>query len=121
MSYAQLFAKIPWKQVIGFAPEIVAVAQKIYDNVKKTLGLKGGPVLGSAGKREPSLAELDKRVERLESNEVQQAELVRDMARQMGELSATLRIVSRRAFLAAVLAAAAVIGLVVLALKTWKQ
>ncbi len=36
MSFVQLFAKIPWKNVIGYAPEIVGVAQKIYEDVRKT-------------------------------------------------------------------------------------
>ncbi len=118
MSYVHLFAKIPWRHVIGFAPEIIDVAQKIYDNVKKTLGLKGNAVSRGAGKGEHSLADLDRRVERLESNEVQQAELVRNMARQIGELSTALRIVSKRLLLATALAVAALIAVVALALKT---
>lgn len=118
MSYVHLFTKIPWRHVIGFAPEIIDVAQKIHDNVKKTLGLKGSAVARSAGKGEPSLADLDRRVERLEGNEVQQAELVRNMAQQVGELSTALRIVSKRLLLATALAVAALIAVVALALKT---
>lgn len=118
MSYVHLFAKIPWRHVIGFAPEIIDVAQKIYENVKKTLGLKESAVARGAGKGQPSLADLDRRVERLESNEVQQAELVRNMARQVGELSTALRIVSKRLFLVTALAIAALIAVVVHALTT---
>jgi hypothetical protein len=119
MGYGHLFSKIPWKHVIGYAPEIIEVAQKIYDNVRKTLGLKGSPGSRSAKKREPTLAEVDRRLERLEGNELQQAELVRDMARQVGELSAALRILSRRLLLAFVLTAAALTGFIALAWKAW--
>lgn len=118
MGYLQLFTKIPWMRIIGLTPEIIDVSQKIYDNVKKMLGLKMSSSSRNTGKKELSLADLDMRVERLEGNEVQQAELVRNMARQVGELSIALRIVSKRLFLATALAAAAFIGFVILALKT---
>ena len=117
MGYLKLFTKIPWMHIIGLTPEIIDVSQKIYDNVKKMLGLKVSPGSRNTGKREPSLTDLGVRVERLESNEIQQAELVRNMARQLGELSTALRIVSKRVFLATALAAAAFIGIVILALK----
>jgi uncharacterized protein (UPF0264 family) len=118
MSFIQLFAKIPWKHVIGYAPEIVGVAQKIYENVRKTLGMSGKPGTVSLGARGLSLAGLELRVERLETNELQQAELVRDMARQVGELSAALGIVSRRLALATALAFASLAGVIILAFKT---
>ena len=117
MSVIHLFAKIPWKQVIGYTPQLIGLAQKIYDNVRKTLGAKGAAASFATGKRESSLADLDMRVERLEGNEVQQAELVRDMARQVGELSAVLRVVSRRLIWTTTLALAAFVGVVVLMLK----
>ncbi len=120
MGFGLFFAKIPWRQVIGFAPEIVLVAQKIYENVKKTLGMKRSSSVTGSEKRESSLSELDRRVERLEANEMQQAELVRDMARQVGDLSAATRILSKRLHLAMLLAVVALAGVVVLALTTWK-
>lgn len=118
MSFVHLFAKIPWRHVIGYAPEIVGVAQKIYENVRKTLGMRGKPGTVGPGARDLSLAGLELRIERLETNELQQAELVRDMARQVGELSATLGIVSRRLALASVLAVASLAGVIILALMT---
>ena len=90
MGYLKLFTKIPWMHIIGLTPEIIDVSQKIYDNVKKMLGLKVSPGSRNTGKREPSLTDLGVRVERLESNEIQQAELVRNMARQLGEPNITL-------------------------------
>ena len=117
MSFVHLFAKIPWLHVIGYAPEIVGVAQKIYENVRKTLGMRRKPGTFGPGARDLSLAELESRIERLETNELQQAELVRDMACQMGKLSATLGIVSRRLALATVLAVASLVGVIILAMK----
>jgi len=116
MSLVHLFARIPWRHVIGYAPEIVVVAQKIFENVRKTLGMRGKPGVGP-GARDLSLAALELRIERLETNELQQAELVRDMARQMEELSVALGIVSRRLALASVLAVASLVGVIILALK----
>ncbi|HSQ36065.1 MAG TPA: hypothetical protein VLQ89_08755 [Candidatus Binatia bacterium] len=118
MSVIHLFAKIPWKHLIGYTPELLGLAQKIYDNVRKTLGGKGAAASLTAGKRAPSLSDLDMRVERLEGNELQQAELVRDMARQVNELSAALAIVSRRLIWTTTLALAAFVAAVVLML-TW--
>ena len=118
MGPIQLFAKIPWKHVIGYAPEIAVVAQKILENVRKTLRMKGKPGAAGPGARDLSPAGLDRRLERLEANEIQQAELVRDMARQVGELSAALGIVSRRLALATALAFASLAGVIILAFKT---
>ena len=113
MSLVTIISKIPWKEIGLASPQIVEVAKKIWKKVSTTIGLS------QPAKELPSLENLNKRLERLEANEIQQAELVKNMAMQTGELATALRIISKRLQLVTILAAFAVIGFVVLAFKIW--
>jgi len=113
MSFAVIISKIPWKQIGLASPQIVEVAKKIWKKVSTRIGLSK-PI-----KDLPSLGNLNKRIEQLEANEIQQAELVKNMAIQTGELSSALGIISKRLLLVTILAVLAVIGFAILASKIW--
>ena len=113
MSFAAIVSKIPWKAIGIASPQLAEVAMKIWKKVSTTIGLS------KPAKELPSLENLNKRMEQLEANEIQQAELVKNMAMQTSELSAALEIISKRLQLVTILALIAVIGFAVLAFKIW--
>ena len=113
MSFASVASIIPWDKIVKMAPAIITAATTIWEKVSRTIGLN------KRAKEVPSLENLNKRIEQLEANEIQQAELVKNMAGQVGELSTALRVISKRLFLATILAAAAFIGFALLAFKIW--
>jgi hypothetical protein len=87
--------------VLQKAPEIIAIAKKLVDSAKTTR----------------RTAEITERVSALERNEAQQAELVRDMARQLNDLTTVIKVLNGRvavcltcSVLALVLAAAALLN-----------
>jgi len=113
MSFVTIISKIPWKEIGIASPQIVQVAKKIWKKVSARIGLSK-PTMEL-----PSLENLNRRMEQLEANEIQQAELVKNMAMQTCELSSALEIISKRLQLVTVLAVIAVIGFAVLAIKIW--
>ena len=113
MSVITVLSKIPWKGIGKASPMIVDMALKIWKKVSTTIGLS------LPAKENLSLENLNKRIGQLESNEIQQAELVKNMAIQVNELSTALGIISRRLLLVTILAVAAIVGLVLLAFKIW--
>jgi hypothetical protein len=66
--------------ILQKAPEIITIARQLADGVK-------------AGRRTAEVAE---RVAALEKNELQQAELVKEMAKQINDMSALIRVLSGR-------------------------
>jgi hypothetical protein len=66
--------------ILQKAPEIIVIAKKLADGVK-------------AGKKTAEVAE---RLAALEKNEAQQAELVKEMAKQLSDMSALIKVLSRR-------------------------
>lgn len=87
--------------ILKKAPEIISVARHLADGVK-------------AGKRTAEVAE---RVAALERNEAEQAELVKEIARQLDDMTRLMKIVSNQiavclacAVVALVLAAAALLN-----------
>lgn len=113
MSFVAIISKIPWKEIGIASPQLVEVAKKIWKKVSTRIGLS------KPTKELPSLENLNKRIEQLETNEIQQAELVKNMAMQTGELSSALEIISKRLLLVTILAVFAIIGFAVLAFKIW--
>jgi Sec-independent protein translocase protein TatA len=65
------------------APELIAIAKSLADAVK-------------AGRQTLETAE---RVTRLEKNEVQQAELIREMARQLNDMTVVIKALNSRFYL----------------------
>ncbi len=66
--------------ILKKAPEIFVIAKKLADSVK-------------AGKKTAEVAE---RVSALERNEVQQAELVKEIARQIDDMTSLMKVLSGR-------------------------
>jgi len=113
MGFVTILSRIPWREIGLASPQIAEVAKKIWKKVSMTIGFS------RPAKEPPSLENLHKRIEQLEANEIQQAELVKNMAMQTEELATALRIISKRLQVVTILAVFAVIGLTVLALKIW--
>jgi hypothetical protein len=66
--------------VLKKAPELIVIAKKLADSIR-------------AGKQTAAVAD---RVATLEQNEMQQAELVKEMTRQLNDMTAVLRVLSSR-------------------------
>lgn len=113
MSFVTIISRIPWKEIGLASPQMVEVAKIIWKKVSATIGLS------KPTKELPSLENLRQRIEQLEANEIQQAELVKNMAMQAGELATALRIISKRLQLVTILAVVAFIGFAILAIKIW--
>jgi hypothetical protein len=85
-------AAIPWEKIIKYGPVLVDLADRLLDTIKKNIPrLSGG-----ANQKEPSLADLAKRLTSLENNEIQQAELVSQIAGQLESLTKALQVMHAR-------------------------
>lgn len=102
MSAATIISKIPWGKIKKYGPIIIKTASILYEKLKERFGKK------DPNKSEPSSTQsLEDRISRLESNELQQAELVSNIAKQLEELTTGLEITSKRATLSLVFSAVA--------------
>jgi len=99
MGVLPVLSAIPWGKIITYGPTIIETAGVLLDNVRKRFGKKKGPATLPENV-DLSLAALAERVSALEANEVRQAELVADMANQLGDLSKALQVLSQRIALA---------------------
>jgi hypothetical protein len=108
MSAISLLTKIPWDKIVKYGPIIIDMAERIYDKLKDALGGKSQSASPKKGAK-ISVEALADRVKELEVNELQQAELVSNMARQSGELSEALQIISKRVLLLSILVALALL------------
>lgn len=100
MSAVSILTKIPWGKIARYGPSIISMAERIFTNLKES---------GETGEHALTADSLAERISALESNELQQAELISNLARQSNEIAAALRIVSRRILFAFLLSAAAFI------------
>lgn len=108
MSALSVLSSVPWGKIIAYGPTIIETAGALLDNVKKRFGKKREAATGS----EPadlSVQALADRIAALEANEVRQAELVSNMAEQLGGLADALRVVSQRVALALYLSLASIV------------
>ncbi len=58
-------------------------------------------------------------MEQREANEIQQAELIKDMARQVGDLSTAIQTISKRLLLITIFTIVTFLGFLVVAIKMW--
>ncbi len=84
--------KIPWGPILKNAPLIADAVRKFYDTIKK----HGKSTKPPPKQIENIVSSLNKRVESLENNEVEQAELTSKIADQMEIYSNNLRVISLR-------------------------
>jgi hypothetical protein len=111
MSAVTAISKIPWDKIAKYGPIIIATAGKLFESIRTHFGNKTESSLNEKKDAEISLAD---RISRLESNEVQQAELVSKIANQLGSLTSALEVVSKRAFLSLILSAIALVAALIL-------
>ncbi|RPI01264.1 MAG: hypothetical protein EHM72_06910 [Calditrichaeota bacterium] len=83
MSAFSILAKIPWVKIARYGPTIYTEADKIYKLIQGKLVTE-------------TKSSLDERIKILETNELQQAELVKHIARQVGDVSSALQTMSKR-------------------------
>jgi len=106
MSATSFFAKIPWEKIKRYVPIIIEAAKVIYDEWKERAGNEDNSS-HSRKSTQISIRALEDRVARLESNELQQAELLSTIAKQLEDLTTALEISSKRATFALVASASA--------------
>ena len=86
--------------ILQKAPDIIVIAKKLADSVK-------------AGRKNAEVAE---RVAALEKNEAQQAELIKEMAKQLNDMSAVIKVLHSRIL---VCLASSIVALVLAAIVLW--
>jgi hypothetical protein len=113
MGLPPVVSAIPWGKIITYGPTIVETAGALLDSVRKRFGKKKGAA-ASPDQADLSLAALADRVSALEANEVRQAELVADMANQLGDISKALEVMSKRIALATYVSLTALVAVLIL-------
>ncbi len=122
--FAAALSKVPWTLILNQAPKIVGEARKLIETVSK----RGSTARTSATADSPNMTsvsqDLDRlrsMVEELESHDVEQAELITQIATQGEALSRGLQIIAGRVnallWIAATAILVAVIALVAAVLK----
>jgi len=106
MSAVTILTKIPWSKIVMYGPTVVDMAERIFAKVKETFGKQKPPAQIEPGDV-ISMTTFSDRISRLESNELQQAELISKMTHEIEEIIPVLQILSKRALLAMSLSALA--------------
>ena len=124
MLFAAALSKVPWTLIITQAPKIAGEARKIFETVSKRRSTaRASATADSANMTSVSQAldQLRSMVEELESHDVEQAELITQIATQGEALSRALQIIAGRVnallWIAATAILVATIALVIVALK----
>lgn len=94
--------------LVKYAPIILDMADRIYGKIKDAMAKQAQPAAGTRGESIP-MSSLAERILRLESNELQQAELDSKIARQLSDITAVLQTVSRNAVISLVLGGLAIL------------
>ncbi len=97
--------KIPWDTIIKNAPLIAEAVRKFYKTIKE----HGNSPKPPPKQIENIVSSLNKRVESLENNEVEQAELTSNIADQMEIYFNNLRVISLRVNIVFLISIAAII------------
>jgi hypothetical protein len=107
-----LVTRVPWKQVLRYAPQILDGTERLVDLVRSNRATRVDPGAGPV----PSELELAERLAALERDQAAQAELLSRLATQQARLSEALRVLSTRVTAAIWLAAATLVAALVLLL-----
>ena len=109
---------VPWSTLLANAPVIVDGAKKLASLVRNQPAVASRPAPGTFAAGAPSdLAALQARIEQLEEEQRQAAELLRSMAESHAQMAQALIVLRARAKLNLRLAMVALLGL--LALLVW--
>jgi nitrogen-specific signal transduction histidine kinase len=95
MSASLILAAIPWTEILKYSPIIVETAGKIYDSVRRYISPEEG-----RGKKAVSLGDVARRVRQLEENELAQAELIQNIAKQLNEIALAAKVTANRSWIA---------------------
>lgn len=105
MGIGSLFGRIGLREIVKMSPRILETAQHVYRTIRENRDRGGNDIL--------------LRLETLESAAAGQAELADEVVRQVGTLTLTLAVLSRRSALAVWLAAAALAVAVIALIRTF--
>jgi hypothetical protein len=105
-----LVTRVPWRQVLRYAPQILDGTERLVDLMRSNRATRVDPGAGPV----PSELELAERLAALERDQAAQAELLSQLARQQARVSEALRVLSGRVTLALWLAAASLVAAAVL-------
>lgn len=105
MGIGLLFGKIGLREIVRLSPRILMTAQQVYRTIREN--------------RERGGSDVPLRLEALENAAATQAELTAEVARQIGALTSTLTVLSKRLVLAIWLAAAALVVAVIALIRTF--
>jgi hypothetical protein len=115
MGVLSILSIIPWDKILKYSPIIVEAGERIFGSVNKYFG---GTSRGGGKLHKVSLEQLDKRIELLEQNELEQADLIEKIAVQINELSIAAKIISNRTLVAlSISSLSLVISLVLLVVR----
>lgn len=105
MGIGALFGRIGLREIVKMSPRILETAQHVYRTIRENRDRGGNDIL--------------LRLEALENAAASQAELADEVARQIGVLTSTLAVLSRRSALAVWMAAAALAVAVIALIRTF--
>ena len=88
--------KIPWEKLLTYGPIIVEAAGETYKKIKKYFG---SPENNSVKNKTVSLTNLVDRVTNLEKNELEQSELIQNIANQLNDITNASKIISNRSLI----------------------
>ncbi len=109
---------VKWEEVVRHGPKIVEAARILYESNRQRQQQSTGSAGTASGPDPGRLADLDKRIRRLEENETEQAALVTDIANQLESLTRSVDALGSRVQTLLWLGGGAlVVGLVALALS----
>ena len=105
--------KIPWGKILTYGPVIVEAAGETYKKIKEYFG---SPENNLGKNKNVSLSNLADRVNKLEQNELEQAELIQNIANQLNDITRASKIISNRILIALSISSLALILSLVLLL-----
>lgn len=117
MSVVTILTKIPWGKIVQYGPVILDMADRLLDTVKKHFGGRVSPPPSG----EAPIESLSNRVAQLESNEVEQAELVSKMADQLGSITTAMEVISKRVVLSLVLSSLALLVSIIIVITCYSR
>ncbi|MFB3818730.1 MAG: hypothetical protein ACE147_13795 [Candidatus Methylomirabilales bacterium] len=110
-----LVTRVPWRQVLRYAPQILDGTERLVDLVRSNRATRVDPGAGPL----PPESELAERLAALERDQAAQAELLSQLAEQQARLSEALRVLATRVTAALWLAAAGVLAAALLLLSRY--
>jgi len=100
-------SKKVWKEVLPLIPGIIAAAKELYDSIR--IGIGESRAEKKHGDINAELQGVRERVERLESNELEQAKLVQDIVKQLSDATSAVNLLYKRVMMALLFAVVALV------------